>query len=137
MKSILFFLFLSATISVFGQDTIYNPRILFLTPYNFTYDPSFAKDIQETEARIHEINYLGEDLSGHPPNIQTTIQSVQNYTKMTDIRGFLNLMIGERLLFTLFRGDRNFIVLMDTLNTFMEQLMNSRLLPTGMMCSTL
>lgn len=118
MKSILLLLFLSATISVFGQDTIYNPRILFLTPYKFTYDPSFAKDIRETEARIHEINYLGEDLTGHPPNIQTTIQSVQNYTKMTDIRGFLNLMIGERFLFTLFRGDRNFIVLMDTLTSY-------------------
>jgi hypothetical protein len=118
MKSVFFLLFLSTSIGVFGQKNPYNPRILFLTPYSFKYDSSFTKDIHEIETHIHEINYLGEDLSGHPPNIQTTIQSVQNYTKMTDIRGFLNLMIGEQFLFTMFRGDRNFIVLMDTLKVY-------------------
>ncbi len=110
--------FILCFLTMFGQKEEYNPRILFLTPHTFTYDAAFEKDVREIEQNLKKYDLPAEELSKHPKNIQTTMKSISTYAAHADASGLVPLLIVEKMLFTMFRGERNFIVLADTLRAY-------------------
>lgn len=100
---------------LFSQEQeSYYPRILIVSPTVFEYDAEFEEEM--TKIREYVLNYglFKDDLEKHPPNVKRTMESVSNFSKTSSESGILPLLITERILFTMFRGKRNFVFLMDT-----------------------
>jgi hypothetical protein len=98
-----------------NQESYY-PRILMVSPSVYEYDTAFAKEMMEIQEGIQNYFLFKEDPEKQPPNIRRTMISVNNFTRNSSARGkgLLPLSISERILFNMFRGDRNFVFLMDT-----------------------
>jgi hypothetical protein len=112
MKTLISIFFLFQFLLTYGQENeTYTPRILILSPSEFKFDPKFKLFFDTLKLNSGIAN---EDVSNHPINIQQTIKSVQNYEKNSGYKGIVPLTIAQRMLFTMFRGERNFVVLMDT-----------------------
>jgi hypothetical protein len=112
MKTLISIFFLLQILLTYGQENeTYSPRILILSPSEFKFDTKFKLFFDTLKLNSGIAN---EDVSNHPENIQQTIKSVQNYEKNSGYKGIVPLTIAQRMLFTMFRGERNFVVLMDT-----------------------
>ena len=112
MKTLISIFFFFQFLLTYGQENeTYTPRILILSPSEFKFDPKFKLFFDTLKLNSGIAN---EDVSNHPKNIQQTIKSVQNYEKNSGYKGIVPLTIAQRMLFTMFRGERNFVVLMDT-----------------------
>lgn len=116
MRSFLLAALLLLCFFTYGQTQIYSPRILFLTP-QIDYDPRFEQEMQEIGKELTTY-FPGEDTKEQPKNIQQTVNGLSQYARTVKASGIVPLIICQRMLFTMFRGQRNFIVLMDTLSVY-------------------
>jgi hypothetical protein len=117
MRSFLTALYLLICPIIFSQSP-YNPRILFLSPGKFMFDPSFEQDIRELSGGISSWIMPPEGVSKHHPLCERiTVESWNRYAAGSGAEAAVPLFVAERLLFTMFRGPRNFLVLFDTMTT--------------------
>ena len=116
MRKLFLIIILIFPLILWSQKKEYTPRILFLNPHEFSYDEYFKKDLLDAELKMHDSKGFRSEISNQPENIQRSLNSIIDFTATTKVEGIIPLMILDKFMFTMFRGDRNFIVLADTLS---------------------